>query len=147
MTRSIARATAGSIGFRNDAGHDAHEDRHRADRRDHDPLARARDRAGRGSFVRQRTVVHALEHPQHVDRRQNHAGRGDRGEVRARSTRAAEGADQDQELADEAVHAGQRDRRQRDEQERRDELRRDGLQAAVLRRSAACAGGRTACRR
>ena len=73
-------------------------------------------------------VEHALEHPQHVDGRQDHAEAGDDDEARI----PLEGAEHDQELADEAVHAGQADRRERDEERRRRQPRDDLLDAAVL---------------
>ena len=107
------------------------------------PLARRQIRQRGVLLVRDRAVVHALEHPQHVDRRQDHAGRGERRQPRI----PAERAEQDQELADEAVQAGQADRRQRDDQERRRPAAASPSSARRTRRSAACAGGRTACRR
>ena len=61
-----------------DARDDAHHDRHR-DRRHHQrPLARRQVRQVAVLLVGHRPVVHALEHPQHVDRREDHAGRGER---------------------------------------------------------------------
>ena len=81
--RPPARSAAGTA-----FGSDAHHDRHRDDRRDHAPT-RAASRSGSVAvlLVGHRAVVHALEHPQHVDRRQDHAGRGERREPRAPSGR------------------------------------------------------------
>ena len=55
----------------------------------------------------------ALVHPEHVARRQDHPERRDR----PPTTADAERPEQDQELADEAVHSGQADRTQHDDQE------------------------------
>ena len=80
-------------------GRDAHHDRHRAQRADDRPLAHAEVLQVAVLGVGDRAVVDALEHPQHVDRRQDHAEAGDDDEARI----PAEGAEQDQELADEPV--------------------------------------------
>ena len=98
--------TAGSIGFRNRLGSDAHE--RRPARRSGTSTHHSRALEVRQALVLRvghRAVVDPLEHPQHVDRRQDHAGRG-RG--RRQAPVPPERADQDQELADEAVEPGQR---------------------------------------
>ena len=142
--------TAGSIGFRNTPGTTPMKIAIAQIGRDHEPLAHAeiaqaailrRSSAGRSSRAGTSTACR----PPTESRRSRRPPCSTR--MRRLERAAAERADQDQELADEAVHPGQRDRRQRDQQERRDELRRDRLQAADTRRSAACAGDRTACRR
>ncbi len=69
-------------------------------------------RSGSAAFFSvDRAVVDALEHPQHVGRRQDDAGRGKGRHLGLPRERA----EQDQELADEPVQAGQADRRQRDD--------------------------------
>ena len=78
--------------------------------------------------MRDRPVVHALEHPQHVGGRQNHTGGGACGHARI----PPEYAEQNQELADEPVQARQPNRRERDDQERSDQMRHDSLEAAEL---------------
>ena len=52
----------------------AHQDRHRDDRHAARPTRAASGRPGRVLLVLDRPVVDALEHPQHVGRRQDHAG-------------------------------------------------------------------------
>ena len=90
-TRSSIRSTAGAIGLRNRFGST--------------PINTARTmigtssahsrglRSGSAAFfsLRHRPVVDALEHPEHVGGRQDHAGRGDRGKARdSTRTRRAE---------------------------------------------------------
>ena len=107
----------------------AHQDGDRDDRYDDHPLARPKIGKVRVLLVRHGTVVHPLEHPEHVGRRQDDAGRRERREARI----PAERAEQDQELADEPVQPRQSDRRQGEDQERRHQVRRHVLQPAVLR--------------
>src|SRR5450759_1175481 len=111
-----------------DAGQHAHEDGHGDDGDDHPPLADGQVRQGPVLVMGDRPVVHPLEHPQHVDGREDDAAGGERRVSRI----PAEGAEQDQEFSDEAVQARQPDRRQRHQQEHGDQPRRDGLQAAEL---------------
>ena len=112
-----------------DIGQHAHQDGDRDDRDEDRPFAAAQIGHRRVRFIRDLAVVDALEHPEHVGRRENDAGGGERRHPRI----GAERAEQDQELADEAVEAGQSDRRQRDEEKGRDEVRHHALEAAVLR--------------
>ena len=92
------------------------------------PLARRQVGQRRVLRIGDLAVVHALEHPEHVDGRQDDAARRHHGQLGP----PAEAAEDGQELADEAVQAGQADRRQRDDQEGRDQLRHHRLQAAEL---------------
>ena len=111
-----------------------------------DQLARA---TGRGACAfsswRHRAEDHALEHPQQVDR-----GEDDAASWRARppSRFDLEGADQDQELADEAVQAragrSTRSVTMRKSAAKRRHRRSTGRRS---RRSAACGAARRACRR
>ena len=121
------------------AGH-AHEEGQRDQRREHQRLARGE--VGQAGFagLRDLAVEHALDHPQHVGGGQDHAQRGQDDQRRAE----APGAEQDQELAHEAVEARAPRWRRADEQEHRGEPGHHALAARRTRRSRRCGGGRRA---
>ena len=130
VMRSTARTTDGSIGRRNRFGSTPIRIAIAIDRHDHRPLARRQVRQRRVLLVGHRPVVHALEHPEHVDRRQDHAGRGERRQTADRQRNAPSRI---RNSPTKPFRPGSADRRQRDEQERGDQLRRHALQPAVLR--------------
>ena len=101
---------------REDRARDAHHEGEHHERQQHGQLARGKVGKALVLRVAELAVEDALHHPQHVGRRQDHAERGHDHEPGAE----APGADQDQELAHEAVGAGHRDRGQADQQEHRE---------------------------
>jgi len=81
-------------------------------------------------FARHRAEEHLLHHQQHVRGAEHHAERRENSEPQRQAR--VEGAEQHQELADEAVRARHRDRRERDDDEERGEHRHHLRDAAVV---------------
>ena len=97
--------------------------------------------------VRERPVVHALEHPEHVDGRQNHPGGRDRRvDARTGIDRPLNAPSRIRNSPTKPFRPGSTDRRERDEQEAATS-RGMTPSGRRTRRSGAYAGGRRACRR
>ena len=107
---------------------DAHEEREGDERHEHERLADAEVGEPLVLRVPRLAVEDALHHPEHVPGGEDDTEAGEGHEPGAEAPRAH----QDQELADEAVEPGHRDRGQADQQEDGEVPRHDRLQPAEL---------------